>query len=113
MNPDNFLKHVLSLDDPRLAPLRASLADSAPVFLDVSTGDGTPLLRIYSVRAGIARDKGSHTEGYEDLLTNLKDAENRQVDVLHVKTETKAFLVFSDAETNRVFGVLSGDLKSL
>jgi hypothetical protein len=113
MSADDLLEYFLSVRDPRLAPLKASLADSAPVFLDVSTGDGTPLLRIYSVRAGIARDRSSHTEGYEDLLANLKEAQSRQVTVLHVNTEAKAFLVFSDAETKRVFGVLSGDRKGL
>jgi hypothetical protein len=112
MSADDLLKYLLAADDPRLAVLKAALTISAPVFLDVSTGDGTPLLRMYSIRAGISKDRGARTEGYEDLLANLQNAQNRQVTVLHVNTESKAFLVFTDAETRRVFGVLSGDRKS-
>jgi hypothetical protein len=80
MSADDLLKYLLTAaDDPRLASLKAALTNSVPVFLDASTGDGTPLLRIYSIKSGIAKDRGTHTEGYQDLLSNLQGAQNRQV----------------------------------
>ena len=112
MNADDLLRYLLSVDDPRLAPLKVALADSIPVFLDTSTGDGTPLLRIYSTKAGIAKDRSSSTAGYDDLLRNLENARKRQVTVVHVNTETKAFLIFTDAEDKRVFGMFSGNRKT-
>jgi hypothetical protein len=111
MTANELLEHLITIDDPRLAVLKVALKTSAPVFLDVSTGEGTPLLRIYTIKAGMAKDKGSLTEGYEDLVANLKAAQNRQVTVLHVNLESKAFLVFADAETKHLFGVISGDRK--
>lgn len=111
MNADDLLKFVLATGDRRVAGLKAELESSVPEFLEVSSGDGSPLLRIYSVRAKIAQERGASTEGYEDLLANLSDARNRRVVVLHINLKSKAFLVFTDAETKRIFGVLSGDRK--
>lgn len=112
MTAKELLDRLLSTNDPRVGPLRLALAGSAPLFLDTSTGEGAPLLRIYSVRAGLAKDKGVPTQGYEDLLKNLPNAADRMVTVLHVNTEAKAFLVFTDAGTGLVLGVLSGDRKA-
>lgn len=112
MTADELLKYLLALDDPRLAALKAALLTCAPVFLDISAGNGTPLLQIYTIKKGIAKEGGSSTEGYEDLLANLPGAQNREVSVLQVNTESKAFLVFTNEETKRVLGVLSGDRKS-
>jgi len=108
MDSRDFLQQLLGMDDPRLERLKAGVRQSEPTFLDLSSGDGTPLLRIYSIRAGIAAKAGSRTEGYEDLIANLGKAENREVTVLHVNTQTEAFLVFTDAETRSILGVLSG-----
>jgi|SRR5579872_900339 hypothetical protein len=109
MEANNLLNYLLTVDDVRLGSLKASLAGTVPLFLDATTGDGTPLLRIYSIKAGLAKDRGRHTEGFGDLLTNFPDAQNRSVTILNVGTDTKTFLIFTDAETKRIFGVLSAD----
>ena len=111
MTANELLQFLLHAADPKLASLKAALATSAPAFLQVTTGDGTPLFRIYTIKSEIAKDKGACIEGYEDLLPNLQGAQNRQVSILHINTKSKVFLVFTDAETNNVLGVLSADRK--
>jgi hypothetical protein len=112
VDADELLRHLLTVDDPRLFAFKTAIKQESPTYVGVSSGDGAPLFRIYSVKAKIAEDTGSHTDGYEDLLQNLKSVQAGQVAVLQVNMRSRTFMVFIDAETGRIFGVLSGSRKS-
>ena len=108
MTARDLLQDCLSREDARLSSLKSALDGVEATFLNISTGDGASLFNIYSVRAKMAKDRRSATEGYDDLVTNLRDAKDGEVMILHVNTENKSFLAFFETAGLRLLGVLSG-----
>jgi hypothetical protein len=109
MNANELLKQILAGSDSRLNVLREELDESSPESVYATSGDGTPLLSIYGVRAEINKHKGGGAQGYEDLLLNLRAAQDRQVAILVVNMQRVSFVIFVDVETKRLYGILSGD----
>jgi len=107
MSANELLDYILAADDARLFDLQSALKGAQPIFLEVVSGDGAPLWRIYSIRAEIAKEKEKDIKGFEDLLPNLEAAQHRKISVIDVITESRGFLVFVDTEAKHILGMLS------
>jgi hypothetical protein len=107
MSAKDLLDHILATGDARLFELQSALKGARPTFLEVVSGDGASLWRIYSIRAEVAKEKGEDIKGFEDLLPNLETAQHSKISVIDVITESRGSLVFVDTETEHILGVLS------
>jgi hypothetical protein len=110
MNAASLLEYVLANSDDRLNPVRQSLSGTKPAILEITQGDGEPLLDIYSTRAEIAELKGRSGENYRDLITNMKNERPKRITVLHVGTSEEVFLVFTDSDNGKILGVIPGQV---
>jgi hypothetical protein len=108
MNAASLLEYVLASSGIRLNPVRQSLSGTKPTILEITQGDGEPLLDIYSTRTEIAELKERSGENYRDLITNMRNERPRRVTVLHVGTSEKVFLVFTDSDNMKILGVIAG-----
>jgi hypothetical protein len=108
MGASEVLAYIINNPDIRLDPLRNVLSDRAPSILEVTQGDGSALLEIYSIRTEIASAKQQFGENYRDLEVNLRNQRPRRVTVLHVGNDEKVFLVFIDSDNKQILGVIPG-----
>src|SRR5262245_59742376 len=100
MNANELIECLRSVNDSRLNLLKSELSASPPSFVQLSSGDGAPLFRIYQVRSQIDKDKGGSTHGYEDLLPNLENASGQA----YILAVNRSFRIFVSGANLSILG---------
>jgi hypothetical protein len=77
--------------------------------IEIKSIDPMPISHVknvYSLRSKINTMQGGKIKGYHDLLSELEHTKSFMAKIHLIKTEKDTFIVFTDDEESRLFGVL-------